>query len=47
MSWHFFLLNLGDKPITIHKYMRIQEERNALAVKKVVGSIVYLCPCKM
>ena len=46
MSWHIFLLNLRGKPITIHTYMKISEERNDLTVKKVVDLLCAFVPGK-
>ena len=46
MSWHIFLLNLRGKPITIHTYIKISEEKNDLTVKKVVDLLCAFVPGK-
>ena len=46
MSWHFFLLNLSTKPITIDEYIKLYEEKNELIVKKVVDLLCSYIPEK-
>ena len=45
-SWHFFLLNLRGKPITIHKYIKLSEETTAVTVKTVVDLLCTFVPAQ-